>query len=139
MSTASGLALHPGPGGGIYDVDDNSTAKLVSRATTFWYANMDHTGNARGYAPDLDPDFSYPVYKTVTAGDGNSIQAAINVGTATGSSRNNLWLNSQPRVVYLPPGVYTISSTLKMRTDTILMGDATSVSKRLWLEKRDIC
>lgn len=61
------------------------------------YANMDHTGQYRGYAPDLDPDFSYPVFMAATAGDGSSIQRAINAGT-NGATRHSQWLASQPRV-----------------------------------------
>ncbi|KAB5545810.1 pectin lyase fold/virulence factor [Coniochaeta sp. 2T2.1] len=104
---------------------NHSENDLVRRATSFWYANMDHTGNARGYAPDLDPDFSYPVFMAATAGDGASIQRAINAGS-NGASRHSQWLASQPRVVYIPPGTYTVSQSIKMNTDTILMGDATN-------------
>ncbi|KAM7214657.1 Pectin lyase fold/virulence factor [Rhypophila decipiens] len=100
-------------------------AGAAELATAFWYNDIDHTSaNVRGYAPDLDPDFGYPIYKAVSAGDGAGIQRAINEATTTGSSRNNLWFASQPRVIYLPPGTYDIRSTLNMRTDTILMGDA---------------
>ncbi|KAK6828307.1 glycoside hydrolase family 55 protein [Apiospora arundinis] len=108
------------------DNDVNVTyPDLGSRATGFWYANMDHTGNSRGYAPDLDQDFNYAVYKAVKAGDGNGIQAAINDGT-NGAKRHGQWLASQPRVVYLPPGTYEVSKTIYMNTDTIIMGDATN-------------
>ena len=73
--------------------------ELVNRGTTsFWYSNMDHTGSARGYAPDLDPDFSYPVYKAVSPGDGPGIQIAINQGTDGSADRHGEWLASQPRV-----------------------------------------
>jgi hypothetical protein len=33
------------------------------------------------------------------------------------------------QVVYIPPGEYTITETIKMNTDTIIMGDATNVRK----------
>ena len=69
---------------------------LEKRATSFWYANMDHTGQYRGYAPDLDPDYTYPVFKSVNAGDGASIQDAINSGSS--GTRHGSWLASQPRV-----------------------------------------
>lgn len=108
---------------------NHTDGELVKRATSFWYANMDHTGNARGYAPDLDGDFNYPVFVSATPGDGGSIQRAINSGT-NGGTRHAQWLASQPRVVYIPPGTYTISNTIFMNTDTILMGDATNVSPR---------
>jgi hypothetical protein len=75
---------------------DNGNASLSKRATTFWYANMDHTGQYRGYAPDLDPDYTYQVFKAVNPGDGASIQTAINSGD--GANRHGQWLASQPRV-----------------------------------------
>ncbi|CAJ2505944.1 Uu.00g000740.m01.CDS01 [Anthostomella pinea] len=106
-------------------VKDNGSTPLAKRATSFWYANMDHTGNARGYAPDLDNDFTYPVFMAVNAGDGAGIQKAIN-DAGNGASRHPQWLASQPRVVYLPPGTYEVSQTIRMNTDTIIMGDATN-------------
>ncbi|KAF7558719.1 hypothetical protein G7046_g5446 [Stylonectria norvegica] len=56
---------------------------------------MDHTGSYRGYAPDLDGDYTYQVYKAVQSGNGASIQAAIN--DDAGNSRHGEWLASQPR------------------------------------------
>lgn len=76
--------------------DDNGQDKSVAkRATTYWYANMDHTGDYRGIAPDID-DGDYKVFIEVSAGDGGSIQGAIN--SATNGERNGQWLASQPRV-----------------------------------------
>ncbi|CZR64545.1 probable Glucan endo-1,3-beta-glucosidase BGN13.1 [Phialocephala subalpina] len=98
---------------------------VLSQATSFWYANMDHTGPARGYAPDLDPDYTYPVFQSVNPGNGTSIQNAINSADG-GATRHATWLASQPRVVYIPPGTYEVTSTIRMNTDTILMGDATN-------------
>ncbi|PTB72274.1 glycoside hydrolase family 55 protein [Trichoderma longibrachiatum ATCC 18648] len=95
-----------------------------SSSTSFWYAAMDHTGQYRGYAPHAPSPDSYNVFVAVNAGDGGSLQAAID--SAGSGSRQNEWLASQPRVVYIPPGTYTLSNTLNMRTDTILMGDATN-------------
>ena len=96
----------------------------VASATNFWYSNMDHTGSARGYAPDLDGDYNYPVYKAVNPGDGNAIQNAIRSGSS--GNRHPKWLASQPRVVYLPPGTYEVCNTIYFNTDTIIMGDATN-------------
>lgn len=117
--------------------------------SSFWYANMDHTGGARGYAPDLD-NYNYQVFKTVSSGDGNAIQQAIY--DDNGGKRHPQWLASQPRVscplmqlktetsptrmcltflfqvVYLPPGTYEVSNTITMNTDTVIMGDAINVS-----------
>ncbi|EGO54821.1 hypothetical protein NEUTE1DRAFT_49160 [Neurospora tetrasperma FGSC 2508] len=95
--------------------------------TKFWYSSIDHsTPVVRGFAPDLDGDVNYAVFKAVKSGDGASIQTAINSGT-NGAKRHGLWFASQPRVVYIPPGTYEISETIFMNTDTILMGDATDV------------
>jgi hypothetical protein len=94
-------------------------------ATNFWYANMPHTGPYSGYAPCTDSPSTYSVYYAVAAGDGPGIQTAIN-NAGNGVNRHGQWLASQPRVVYIPPGTYTVSKTIQMNTDTILMGDATN-------------
>lgn len=101
LALAAGKAsAYPGPQRPQPGDASNDTLEheLPRRATSFWYANMDHTGSYRGYAPDLDNDFNYPVFKTVTAGDGASIQAAITDGTNAGERRHGQWLASQPRV-----------------------------------------
>ncbi|KAF7518987.1 hypothetical protein G7054_g13262 [Neopestalotiopsis clavispora] len=96
------------------------------RETSFWYANLDHTGPYRGYALELGTNAStYSVYKAVSPGaSAVEIQAAIN-NDDNGGSRHSQWLASQPRVVYIPPGTYEINQTIYFNTDTILMGDAT--------------
>jgi hypothetical protein len=96
LSSTLSVLLH-GAAVAAMPAANHSENDLVRRATSFWYANMDHTGNARAYAPDLDPDFSYPVFMAATAGDGSSIQRAINAGT-NGGTRHPQWLASQPRV-----------------------------------------
>ncbi|KAG5985399.1 hypothetical protein E4U55_003627 [Claviceps digitariae] len=93
-----------------------------ARASGFWYAEMDHSGAARGFAPHVGNASSYSVFQRVKAGHGDAIQAAID--SAGNGTRQKEWLASQPRVVYLPPGTYTVKKTINMRTDTILMGDA---------------
>ncbi|KAL2268043.1 hypothetical protein VTJ83DRAFT_2889 [Remersonia thermophila] len=99
---------------------------LTQSPSSFWYANIDHTTTGiRGYAPDLDGDQAYNVFTAVPSGDGAAIQAAILNGT-NGERRHGMWFASQPRVVYLPPGEYTISETIHMNTDTVIMGDATN-------------
>lgn len=66
--------------------------------TKFWYSSIDHsTPVVRGFAPDLDGDVNYAVFKAVKSGDGASIQTAINSGT-NGAKRHGLWFASQPRV-----------------------------------------
>ncbi|KAH7161867.1 family 55 glycoside hydrolase [Dactylonectria macrodidyma] len=106
------------------DAPSSGGGAVTRAASGFWYAAVDHTGEYRGYAPDLDGDYTYEVYKAVEAGDGSAIQDAINAGT-NGARRHGQWLASQPRVVYIPSGTYEISETILMNTDTILMGDAT--------------
>ncbi|KAG6066279.1 hypothetical protein E4U32_006310 [Claviceps aff. humidiphila group G2b] len=96
-------------------------SSVNTRASGFWYPEMDHVGASRGYAPYADNATLYPVFQSIKPGDGGSIQAAID--SAVGRSRQDEWLASQPRVVYLPSGTYTVSKTIKMRTDTIIMGD----------------
>lgn len=71
-------------------------ASPAKRTTSFWYSNVDHTGQYRGYAPDLDGDYTYAVYKAVQPGDGAGIQTAIN--DDDGNTRHGQWLASQPRV-----------------------------------------
>ncbi|OAA49692.1 Urease, alpha subunit [Cordyceps fumosorosea ARSEF 2679] len=73
----------------------------ASGGTAFWYPNMDHTSAVRGYAPDLDGDYTYPVYQAVQPGDADGIQAAIDAA-GTGDSAHRTWLASQPRVIYPP-------------------------------------
>ncbi|KAG6040336.1 hypothetical protein E4U41_000893 [Claviceps citrina] len=98
-------------------------SSVRGRSSGFWYAEMDHTGTYRGYAPYVDNATSYPVFQAVESGHGDGIQAAID--SAGAQDRQKEWLASQPRVVYLPPGTYTVGKTIEMRTDTIIMGDAT--------------
>ncbi|KAK4194158.1 pectin lyase fold/virulence factor, partial [Triangularia verruculosa] len=98
------------------------------QSSSFWYANIDHvTDNTRGFAPDLDGDFTYPVHKAVSPGDGDAIQRIINEAS-NGARRHGQWFASQPRVVYIPSGEYTIRRTIMMNTDTVLMGDPTNVN-----------
>ena len=89
-------------------LDSNSLSK---RATSFWYANVDHTGQYRGYTPDIDDD-NYAVFKAVNAGDGASLQEAIT--STDGGNRHGQWLASQPRVyncLKIPPHMIFSSRT----------------------------
>ncbi|KAK1826285.1 putative glycoside hydrolase family 55 protein [Podospora conica] len=103
------------------------SSQQASSTSTFWYANMNHVDNAiRPFCPDLDGDVHYMVYKEAFhCGGARAIQRAIDEGT-NGALRNPLWMSSQPRVIYVPPGTYDINETIYMRTDTVLMGDATN-------------
>lgn len=86
-------------GGAQAQLGSNDTLRPPRAATSFWYANLDRrTPNVRGYAPDLDGDDSYAVYKEVSpSGGGEAIQEAINAGT-NGARRHGQWFASQPRV-----------------------------------------
>lgn len=86
-----------------FSVFTSLLAGAVKLATASWYSDIDHTsGNVRGYAPDLDGDFAYPVYKAVAPGDGAGIQSAINAGTLPNTQRHGQWFASQPRVRLTP-------------------------------------
>ncbi|KAG6009746.1 hypothetical protein E4U21_001495 [Claviceps maximensis] len=99
-------------------------AGVAIAKTRFWYINLDHKGLSQSYAPDLEVNFTYPVLTTVTGGYEIEIQTAIDNTQLW--ERKSQWWASQPRVVYLPPGTYEISKQIKMRTGTVLMGDATN-------------
>ena len=91
----------------------------VNLATASWYSDIDHTsGTVRGYAPDLDGDFNYPVYKAVSPGDGAGIQNAINAGTQPNSKRYGYWFASQPRVSSFVASQLPNGRKWDTRTDT---------------------
>lgn len=98
LKLAAAVALVLGVASASPTPGNNNVAedRVSKRATNFWYPNMDHTGQYRGYAPDLDGDYTYQVYKSVNSGDGDAIQAAIN--DDNGGKRHGQWLASQPRV-----------------------------------------
>lgn len=100
-------------------------------ATRYWIDEQDHTGNARGFAPFLGNDFTYPVYRNVRAfgaiGDGNkddteALQNAINTD-GKGGSRFRNEVTTRPAEVFVPGGTYSISRTVDLRLNTILVGD----------------
>ncbi|KAG8408971.1 hypothetical protein J3458_019978 [Metarhizium acridum] len=67
----------------------NTTSQVAAAGSDFWYANMDHSGNARGYAPDLGNDYSYDVFKSVSAGDEEQSKGAID--SNNGKQRRSNW------------------------------------------------
>ena len=94
---------------------------------------MDHTGNARGYAPFIPGDYTYPVYRNVrispynAAGDGrkddsDALQNALN-NDGKGGNRYNSGVTTKPAQIFVPGGVYMLSKPLDMRLNTILVGD----------------
>lgn len=110
----------------------NSTFKSFSAqaaASSWWYAALDHsTGAVRDYVPNLydgngNPDYNYPTYIAVASGDSAGLTNAI-YSQGPNGDRYNGWLAGQPRTIYLAPGTYTLSQTLYMDTDTVIIGDA---------------
>jgi hypothetical protein len=107
----------------------HDTSRLSYRAaanSTWWYPGLDHTSEAvRAYVPNLDVE-DYPVYKAVASGDADAFRNALYADGPSGGERDNMWLAGQPRVVYLAPGTYTLSKTMYLDTDTVIMGDASN-------------
>lgn len=68
-------------------------------------------------------DYTYPVYIAVASGDSQGFINALYSNGPNGQ-RDNMWLAGEPRVVYLAPGTYTLSSTVYLDTDTVIIGDA---------------
>lgn len=99
--------------------------------STYWLDQQDHTGAARGYAPFLPGDFTYPVYRNVKSynavGDGNAddtqnLQNAIN-DDGNGGNRYNNEVTTRPAEVFVPGGTYKLTKQLDLRLNTILLGD----------------
>lgn len=99
--------------------------------TRYWLQAQDHTGEARGYAPYVQGNPQYPVYRDVIEygakndGSGNQtdvLQNAINTD-GIGGSREGKGSTNMPAEVFLPGGVYTLGSTLTLRLGTIIVGD----------------
>lgn len=92
---------------------------LKKKATTWWYASQDHSLSN-------DP-YGYDVVQSVNAGDAQGLVASIANGNRPAfNSEGTTYLANAPRVVYLPPGTYELSSTLYLYTDTVILGDASS-------------
>ena len=100
-------------------------------ASRYWLDEQDHTGNARGYAPFLGNDFTYPVYRNVRAygalgngikDDTDALQNAINTD-GKGGTRYKNEVTTRPAEVFVPGGTYKISKTIDLRLNTILVGD----------------
>lgn len=109
-----------------------SGAGASDTQTSYWLDQMDHTGAARGYAPSVDGDSNYQVYRNVklfgAAGDGatddaHAIQAAIDFDDQGRDRTTRTTLTTRPAEVFLPGGTYVISTTIYLRLNTILIGD----------------
>ena len=106
---------------------------MPSNPTHYWLDQQDHTGTARGFAPFLGTDFTYPVYRNIRSapynavGDGfhddtNAIQNALN-DDGSGGNRYKHGVTIRPAEVFVPGGTYLISRSIDMRLNTILVGD----------------
>ena len=93
---------------------------------------MDHTGNARGYAPFLTNYYTFPTYRNVLKygakndGTGDStgaIQNALNDDGRGGNRYNSGVVTAMPAHVFIPGGTYILKSKLDLRLGTIIMGD----------------
>lgn len=97
----------------------DSSLESRQSGSSWFLPNLDHTsGPVRGYVPDLtgsdgQPNYNYPVYKSVKSGDSQGLINAITSDGPSGGSRNNCWLAGQPRVVYLAPGKGASDSSAK--------------------------
>lgn len=99
--------------------------------SAYWLDAQDHTGPARGYAPFIAPDHTYPVYRNVRSygavGDGvhddaDLLQNAINTD-GYGGNRYRNEVTTRPALVFVPGGEYKVSKTVDLRLNTILVGD----------------
>lgn len=101
-----------------HDVRDTSatcTGPVVSTPSTFWLDQMDHTGNARGYAPELPGYYTYPVYRNVLEygalndGTGDQTAALQNASNDDGQGGNRYsdsGYTIRPAEVFIPSGTY---------------------------------
>ncbi|PQE14044.1 glucan endo-13-beta-glucosidase protein [Rutstroemia sp. NJR-2017a BBW] len=105
---------------------------VTSNPSTFWIDQMDHTGNARGYAPFLANYYTFPTYRNVLKynapndGSGDAtpfIQAALNDDGRGGNRYSSGVVTAEPAHVFIPGGTYTLHSQLDLRLGTIIMGD----------------
>ncbi|KAJ5746552.1 hypothetical protein N7520_011734 [Penicillium odoratum] len=109
---------------------DTCTGPVASSPQTYWLLEQDHTGNARGYAPEVS-NANYPVwrnvqdYSAVADGSGDQTSAIQNAidDDGSGGSRQGQGVTKYPAEVFLPGGTYQLGSTLDLRVGTIITGD----------------
>jgi glucan 1,3-beta-glucosidase len=123
-------------------VRPNTHARNVKRScspltptypSTFWYEVIDHNGES----PFIANGASWEVFRNVktaygAAGDGvtddtAALQNAITAGNSAGNRGAHVFgTTGQPAVVYLPEGVYLISSPLQLYVGTVIIGNPLS-------------
>nr|POE48307.1 glucan endo-1,3-beta-glucosidase bgn13.1 [Quercus suber] len=124
-SRSSSTAAQPLSRSAAVGSQSNVLARAAG-ASDWWYPNLDHsTGAVRDYVPNLGSDYDYPVYIAVESGDSQGLIDAL-ISDGPNGDRDNLYLAGEPRTVYLAPGTYSLTSTLYMDTDTIIIGDASA-------------
>lgn len=98
---------------------------IKSSPSTYWLSEMDHTGPAKGYAPNAPNPDTYPIWRNVRDYADN-LQNALN-DDGNGGSRKGQGIAKLPAEVYIPGGVYELSRTLEVRAGTIIVGDPLDV------------
>lgn len=104
------------------------SVNAAQASSSWWYPNLDHsTGAVRDYVPYLysgnTQDYNYPTYIAVNSGDSQGFVNALYSNGPNGD-RDNGYISGEPRTVYLAPGTYTLSQTVYLDTDTVIIGDA---------------
>lgn len=123
------LDTHTGKPVSSQQTSNSSFHVLAAQASSsWWYPSLDHsTGAVRDYVPYLysgnTQDYNYPTYIAVNSGDSQGFINALYSHGPNGD-RDNMWLAGEPRTVYLAPGTYTLSQTVYLDTDTVIIGDA---------------
>lgn len=108
-----------------------STCGIESPApqTEFWLSNIKHEGTS----PFLVNGHNYNVFRNVkdfgAVGDGetddtDAFNRAISDESRIGGGKGAGGSTGQPALIYVPPGTYSISSSIQMFIDTQIIGDA---------------
>ncbi|KAJ5771153.1 uncharacterized protein N7511_003204 [Penicillium nucicola] len=109
----------------------NCAAPAAKAPGPYWLDDQDHNQQGAGFAPYVNSTERYPVYRNVMdysvnndgSGDQTSkLQKAID-DDGLGGSRKGHGVTRYPAEVYLPGGVYTLGSTLRMTVGTIIVGN----------------
>ncbi|KAK9319641.1 glycoside hydrolase family 55 protein [Lipomyces orientalis] len=110
-------------------LDEDRSGLTPTFPAQFWREGIEQNG-----VPAFLNDNSFPVWRNVkdaeygATGDGNSddtqsIQRAINAGSATQWRYDGGELTIRPALVYIPGGTYRITKTLTSLINTMIIGD----------------
>ncbi|KAM0714834.1 hypothetical protein Q7P37_009298 [Cladosporium fusiforme] len=99
-----------------------------SKVKSFWLPAIEHQGTS----PFLDDSSDYIVYRNVkdfgAKGDGTTDDSAAFNAAITDGDRckggNCGGTTGKPALVYIPPGTYSLSSTVQLLINTQIIGDA---------------